>query len=522
MTDSLHHLLGDSAQRLPEKVAVRCRHQTLTYADLDDWSSRLSGLLRDRGLRRGDRVGILLPKSLEQVVAVFGVLKSGAAYVPLDPFWPIRRSRDVASDCSLGGVIGTRSLLQKLASPSLPSSMLQIEVPLSEGVSPQPWETLRNASPQLCQTLSEEDLAYILYTSGSTGRPKGVAISHRASRSFVEWAGDCFQIDSNDRLSNHAPLHFDLSVFDIFASVRSGSTMVSVPEELSSFPLEMVRFLGHEKISVWYSVPTALMGMLEAGLSGSQLQHLRTVLFAGEVFPIRYLRQLRSALPQCRLFNLFGPTETNVCTFHEVGDVVPDEGKGSVIGTPCANTEVWIETETGEEAQVGQEGELMVAGPTLMSGYWKRPGETARVLRKKLRQGIQQWGYRTGDWAWKGPDGIISFLGRRDDLVKLRGFRIELGEIESVLLEYEPVREAAVIAYSDGSKAPQLLAFVVAASSSATSQGLSEYCGRQLPRYMVPARFFLVEALPRTSTGKVDRKSLREHPVLRSPEAAPG
>ena len=515
----LTHLLGSSAQRLPDKEAVRCRDQTLIFSRLDEWSSRLSGLLRSQGVRRGDRVGILLPKSVEQVIAVFGVLKSGAAYVPLDPFWPVRRSSYVASDCSLSALIGTTSLLEQVTSALPSTSIPQVVVPISEELSADsPWKTLENVSPEVCESLIEEDLAYILYTSGSTGRPKGVAINHRAALSFVEWAGNCFEIDGKDRLSNHAPLHFDLSVFDIIASVRSGATMVSVPEEFFSFPLELVRFLENERISVWYSAPSALIRMLEAGLSSAGPGYLRTVLFSGEIFPNKYLRQLRNALPQCRLFNLFGPTETNVCTFHEVSEVPGDEVKGSVIGRPCANTEVWIETDSGEEAQAGQEGELIVRGPSLMSGYWNQPKTTAKVLQREFKHGVERRTYRTGDWAFRDRDNIITFLGRRDDLIKLRGYRIELGEIESALLEYEPVKEAAVVARSDGLREPEILAFVVTACPSATQKSIFQYCNAQFPRYMVPARFLFLDALPRTSTGKVDRKSLLEHQLLHSDE----
>lgn len=520
MTYLLTHLLNESAQLCPEAVALRCRTGTLTYSRLDDWSSRLSGLLRSRGIRRGDRVGILLPKGPEQIIAVFGVLKSGAAYVPLDPFWPIRRIRAIASDCSLRAVIGTGSRLQALTSAWSSPLMRQTETPFSVQIPGDDWETLEDAFPQVCDRLIEEDLAYVLYTSGSTGRPKGVAISHRASLSFVEWAGDTFQVDNSDRLSNHAPLHFDLSVFDIFASVRSGSTMVSVPEELSSFPLEMVRFLVRERVSIWYSVPAALIQMLDAGLSTARLDHLRTVLFAGEVFPHKHLRRLRHALPQCRLFNLFGPTETNVCTFHEVSKVPRDEAQGSVIGTPCANTEVWIETETGEPAGTGQKGELVVRGPSLMSGYWNQPEETARVLQKDFHGGIERRSYRTGDWALQGPDGVLTFLGRRDDLIKYRGYRIELGEIESVLLEVEAVKEAAVIAHSRGLTEPEIVAFLVVIHPSANDSLLSRYVRERLPRYMLPARFLFLDALPRTSTGKVDRRSLLEHPLLNSVRTA--
>ena len=516
----LTHLLSDSAQLFPEAAALRCRTRTLTYSHLEDWSSRLSGLLRSQGVRRGDRVGILLPKGPAQIVSAFGVLKSGAAYVPLDPFWPIRRACEIASDCSLRAVIGTSSRLQSLASACSSPSMLQIEAPFSDSWPGDAWEAVEDAFPQVCDRLIEEDLAYILYTSGSTGHPKGVAISHRASLSFVEWAGDTFKVDSADRLSNHAPLHFDLSVFDIFASVRAGATMVSVPEEFSSFPLELVRFLEKERISVWYSVPTALIQMLDAGLSTARLDHLTTVLFAGEVFPLKHLRRLRHALPQCRIFNLFGPTETNVCTFHEVGEVPRNEAQGSVIGTPCANTEVWIESETGVPARTGQKGELMVRGPSLMSGYWNRPEETAKVLRRDFHGGIERRSYRTGDWALQGPDGVLTFLGRNDDLIKFRGYRIELGEIESVLLEVETVREAAVIARFRELKEPDIVAFLVVTRPSATGPMLSRYCLERLPRYMLPARFLFLEALPRTSTGKVDRKSLLEHPLLDSARTA--
>lgn len=227
----------------------------------------------------------------------------------------------------------------------------------------------------------EEDLAYILYTSGSTGTPKGVMISHRASLTFVNWSYECFQVQARDRVSNHAPLHFDLSIFDIFTTIKAGATVILVPPELSVFPRNLAKFIEQQQITIWYSVPFVLRQLVVYGnLQQTQLPHLHTVLFAGEVFPIKYLRQLMELIPQAKYYNLYGPTETNVCTYYPVQEIPGELVQSLPLGKACANTEIFAVNENQEITQPGEIGELYVRGSSLMKGYWGMPEKTRGSL----------------------------------------------------------------------------------------------------------------------------------------------
>jgi acyl-coenzyme A synthetase/AMP-(fatty) acid ligase len=352
-------------------------------------------------------------------------------------------------------------------------------------------------------------------------------ISHRASLTFVNWAFDCFRVQPTDRVSNHAPLHFDLSIFDIFVAVKAGASIVLVPDELSVFPIDLANFIEGEGITVWYSVPSALTRLVLYGeLGRHQFSSLRQVLFAGEVFPIKYLRLLRAAIPHATYYNLYGPTETNVCTYYRVGEIAPERTEPIPIGTACANTEVFAVTDRLEVASLGEVGELYVRGPSLMKGYWGMPERTAEVLfPNPWRDAV--WGdtvYRTGDLVRQNEAGNYVFLGRRDNLIKSRGYRIELGEIETVLYRHPEIEEAAAIAIPDEEIGNAIRAVVVPRDASRLTAGeLQALCAERLPKYMIPAEFEFRASLPRTSTGKVDKWSLvREQLEGKEASSSPG
>src|SRR6266550_3277713 len=318
----LQQLLTESAGRHADRTAVWARGRTLSYRELEERSNQLAQFLRQRGIRKGDRVGLFFPKAVESVVAMFGALKAGAVYVPLDPNQPAERITYIINNCGIKGLITSADrlrLLEHSSTPSVEFTLLTHE--LSNG-SGRPntfaWSTLANFhvedSPEL-QAITT-DLAYILYTSGSTGRPKGVMLSHQNALTFVEWCAEMFNIGASDRVSNHAPLHFDLSVFDVYNTLEAGATVYLITEDLAVFPTSLANFIVEQQITIWYSVPSALMLLLlHARLTQEKLKSIRTILFAGEVFPMKYLRQLAEMAPAAELYNLYGPTETNVCTY---------------------------------------------------------------------------------------------------------------------------------------------------------------------------------------------------------------
>jgi amino acid adenylation domain-containing protein len=359
------------------------------------------------------------------------------------------------------------------------------------------WEGVASLStlPLDEPSVSENDLAYILYTSGSTGRPKGVCISHGNAMAFIEWAVREFGATDSDRFANHAPFHFDLSVLDLYGAFAVGGTVCLIPETGPYVAAELVRFLREEKISVWYSVPSALVLMMDhAGLLEQPPEPLRLLLFAGEAFPMKHLRRLRQAWPELPMWNLYGPTETNVCTAYRLSSLA--EGASSIpIGTAVSGDRVWVRAADGTEARPGEEGELIVEGPTVFLGYWGQ--EPTRGLP-----------YATGDIVRMGEDRNLHFLGRRDHMVKIRGNRVELGEVDAALLQHPSVREAATLVSGEGLSA-RLIAFVGTGDAKApTLLEIKRHCAERLPRHMIPENLHALGALPRTVNGKIDRQLL--------------
>ena len=547
---TLSQLVSHSAQRYPQRPAVVCGDAQLTYAQLEEASNRLGALLRSVGVCRGERVGLYLPKSLEAVVGIVGVLKAGGAYVPFDSTAPPSRIQYLLHDAELRCLITTPQQLGVLrqldpvtlpyllvTDPSTQSSasltscrarhsvrgrVVPSDASRDDGAptaeSPWPGTVLLTGAtltdqPSItpAEAAIETDPAYILYTSGSTGQPKGVMITHRNSLTFVNWCQDTFQLCPEDRVSSHAPFHFDLSVFDLYVTWAAGACVCLIPEELNVFPMSLAEFIEQRQLSVWYSVPSALTRLLLYGqLDRRDLHALRLILFAGEVFPTKYLRRLARTVPHAALYNLFGPTETNVCTYHRVADLPADDATTISIGRACANTETFVVDDEGRLAGPGEVGELYVRGPSVMKGYWKQPEKTRQVLvRPGFWPGLgDEVSYRTGDLVRLEADGTYQFLGRKDHMVKSRGHRIELGEIEAALYGHAAIKEAAVVAVPDEEIGNRLKAFVTS-HQPLTAEEVAGFLVQRLPRYMVPEMIEVVGQLPKTSTGKVDKQRLQ-------------
>jgi amino acid adenylation domain-containing protein len=524
MIDVLPHILRETAAHHGERTALVIDGRTITYAELEAESNRFARSLTCSGVSRGDRVALWLPKSIEAVVAIYGIMKVGAAYVPIDPGAPEARMLYVVRDCSVAGLVTLSDRARALKSAFAGGVPIKTvwyagacanEVPAIGDIPGIPWESLNaeRADSFDCPA-SADDLAYILYTSGSTGEPKGVMLSHGNALSFVNWAADTFAISAEDRLANHAPFHFDLSVFDLYAAARAGAAVFPVSSRIAAFPAAMAKQWSEQKLTVWYTTPSTLILMLTRGGLGSvDLSALRLMLFAGEVFPVKYLRALMYLAPQARFANLYGPTETNVCTWYEVSS--PPEGNTPVpIGQACSNCELYILDEELRQVTDGCAGNLWVSGGTVMQGYWGRGERTAQTLKSiQVRPDLKVRAYKTGDLVRKRPDGNLEFLGRQDHQIKTRGYRVELGEIEAVLHCHPAVDEAVVLAIPDEAIGHRLAAVVVVKQNAAVSKAeLQQHCADALPRYMVPCAVEFRPSLPRTSSGKVDRQALAPTP----------
>jgi amino acid adenylation domain-containing protein len=514
----LADLLTRSAERRPHETAVVVPDgASVTYAELATLSDRVRDRLWHIGVRAGDRVGLRLHKAIDGVAAIFGILKAGAAYVPVDAESPAARGAYILNDCQVKAVFTERALesalTEELAKLGASPVVLAIDSPASPADVPlrallAARQTADPAPEVASVPVKADDIAYILYTSGSTGNPKGVVLTHRNAASFIDWCSDTFEPVEGDTFSSHAPFHFDLSILDIYVPMKHGAKLVLIGEALGKDPMRLAAAIASERITSWYSTPSILSLLAHYGkLDRHDYSALRIVHFAGEVFPVPQFKALRAFWPHPRYFNLYGPTETNVCTFYEVPN---DESWTTMdtfpIGGICVPNEGMVVDEHDTPVKTGDSGELVVHGPNVMRGYWNLDEQNARAFL--VSADGRKW-YRTGDIVTEGASGQYRYQGRRDRMVKRRGYRVELGEIEAALLRHPDIREAAVVAVPDSDSGVKISAFVSAESAPLSIIALKKLSSQNLPPYMIPDAFVVVDALPRTSTNKVDLQALK-------------
>lgn len=515
----LPQLLTAAAEIAPNRMAVTDSSTGLTYAQLEMRANRVAHLLKEAGVKPKDRVGLFLPKSVDSIAGLYGIMKAGAVYVPLDPFAPAGRVAYIARNCGIRCLLTGRekaAAWETLLDHGAPVDVfVMLDAGAAEVVPPRSGHLL---AAEALAAMSEAtppdrtidlDLAYLLYTSGSTGQPKGVMLSHVNALTFVRWCHQYFKPTEADVFSNHAPLHFDLTILDIYVAAMARAQLVIVPPELSVFPIQVARFIEQYGITIWYSVPSILsMLVLHGDLAAGRLPTLRHVIFAGDVFPTKHLRALMHLLPHAQFTNLYGPTETNVCTYYRVPPLPAEQVSPIPIGRAIDNVEVFAITEDGRQALAGEVGDLHVRGATVAYGYWGDHERTARGFVTNPMGPAQDRVYRTGDLVRQNEDGEYLFLGRRDHQIKSRGFRIELGDIESALYAHPTVAECVVTPIPDEMVGNRIKAYVVRRDTAVTDVELARFCATLLPKYMIPEQFVFLDALPKTSTGKVDRPAL--------------
>ena len=512
---SILHLcnyLEASASRFPERqAALDPDGASLTYFELNERANRVAGFLVAQGVCAGDRVGLVLPKNIHTLTILFGVMKAHAAYVPVDWASPAERIRTIMSDCRVRAafVDRRRAELAGVAETIVWLGNHAVESADTSAPSAFTWDTVLDHSPYQPDVAARhsDDLAYILYTSGSTGIPKGVMLTHRNAASYVDWCSEVFSPSEVDRFSSHAPFHFDLSILDIYVPIKHGARVDLIPDELGKSPRELATFISSHKITVWYSTPAILGLLAEFGqLEKSDYSSLRLVLFAGEVFPVKQLRKVTIQWPSPAYYNLYGPTETNVCTYAPIPLPVPESRTEPYpIGWACSHCNALVLDPENQVVNSGDEGLLYISGPSVFSGYWARPTETAAVFIE--RDGVR-W-YNTGDVVREDPtDGFI-YVGRRDRMVKRRGYRIELGEIENALYRHPAIQEAAVISSPHPESGVRIICYIAAPEGSRPSiVEMRSFCNQNLPSYMNPDVFLFVDSLPRTSTNKINYQAL--------------
>ena len=531
MTELLHDLISQSANQTPDAIAIEEKNDSINYSKLDQKVTQFSNLLISNNINRGDRVGLIVNKSIRAYIGIYGILKSGAAYVPIDKRAPNDRLSIIIDDCSIDTLVVSAQNLAKVKdlcahsqsirqiivvddSPSL--TLSDIKVLTIDSIEQQPLDDQRDFQ------IVDADLAYILYTSGSTGKPKGVMINHHTSMSFVKWSCQHAKLNSQDRVSAHAPLHFDLSIFDIYATAMAGATLVPVPDGASTFPSRLLDWIVNNRISVWYSVPSILSMMAQQkNFESSDLSNLRLIIFAGEVFPVPYLKLWLNRLPEVDFMNWFGPTETNVITSYTVNLSADEIDKPIPIGKSTTNADLYCLDLNGDRiTEPGQSGELYARGGCVALGYW---GDKEKTSQKFLANNESPWLqdriFKTGDMVLVDNNGDYVFQGRNDHMVKCRGYRIELGEVEAAFFQNENIIDAVVVPIPDDLIGNKLIAFVVTKDSQQLnlpepiSSGdeillLNKSISQKLPQYMIPSEIKIASQLPHTSNGKIDRQKL--------------
>ena len=489
-------LVKKQAAATPHHIAVSCLEETLTYAQLDQWSDKLACLLHEKGIY-GKVVGLLLPRSIEMIVAILGIFKAGGAYMPLESSQPPERRLYMLAETGAELVITSSALRVEL-----PSSLAVLYV---DDAKVRDDEEIH--SPEV--SVLQEDLAYVLFTSGSTGRPKGVMISHGSLCGRLCGLQKIFPLRETDRFLHHSSPGFDCSVLEVFLPLLSGAQLVLQPFESGS--VDLISFMEQQRITGTCFVPS-LLSLYLTEESFGRLEDLRLIVVGGEVLtPALHRSVLRRS--KARLVNNYGPTE--VCVQVTTWESPKERSDGIIpIGRPMDNTEIHILDSFGQPVPIGVAGELYLGGVGLARGYVGQPGLTAsRFVPNPFSPELGSRLYRSGDLGRYLPDGNIQFLGRVDDQVKIRGLRIEPGEVEQVLIEQSDVAEAAVVVREDQTGEPCLVAYIVPRESvkgETMMNSWKEGLRRHLPEYMTPAFYVYLESMPRTSSGKIARNQLPE------------
>jgi len=507
----LEDLLVRSAQRAPEAIAaLSSSGDSIVYRDLDAHADAVKAVLAGAGVKAGDRVGLCVPKTINALGSVFGILKAGAAYVPVDYSAPAARNGFIFSDCAAAAVIVERALAADLVAELAGGPWHMHDYPVAAGEAADFVVLVPEARIESSMA-APEGLAYILYTSGSTGKPKGVMHSHATALAFVDWVSGEFLPTEADRFSSHAPFHFDLSILDIYVPMKHGGSVVLISSEAGKQPGTLAELIETNRITIWYSTPSILRLLMEFGkVEERDCSSLRIVNFAGEVFPVKHLRTLMNIWPDPVYYNLYGPTETNVCTYYKAPNPLPDDPDYALpIGKACSGDDLLVVDLDNKPVPAGEEGELLAAGGSIMLGYWNLPDRNAKAF---TQIGGVSW-YHTGDVVVELPGGDLKFVGRRDRMVKRRGYRVELGEIEAALHKHPSIPEAAVVAVDLGEAGLEIRAYYAWADEAPPSLlKLKKFCAQNLPNYMAPDKLVHVPALPKTSTDKIDYQRLKDMP----------
>jgi amino acid adenylation domain-containing protein len=509
----IHQLFELQVEKTPDAVALIFNNQHLTYRDLNSRANQLAQHLQTLGVGAETLVGICIERSLEMVVALLAILKAGGAYVPLDPGYPQERLAFMLSDTQVSVLLTQKELVAKL--PTHTAFVICLDAD---------WNPIaQNKKENLSTSVTADNLAYVMYTSGSTGTPKGVSVIHRGVVRLVKET-NYVHLTAEEIILQLAPISFDASTFEIWGCLLNGGRLVICPPHTPSLE-ELGQIIQQYQVTTLWL--TAGLFHLIVDEKIDALKSLRQLLAGGDVLSVPHVQKFLQTVENCQLINGYGPTENTTFTCCHPITAPLQLGVSIPIGRPIANTQVYILDNNLQAVAIGEVGELYIGGDGLARGYLNRPDLTAeKFISYSFDHNLATRLYKTGDLARYLPDGNIEFLGRIDNQVKIRGFRIELGEIEREIAQHPDVREIVVLARQDETGEKLLTAYIVPHSNSRyTNSKLRSFLQQQLPNYMMPSAFVMLESLPLTANGKVDRHKLpapsRERPQLEQAYIAP-
>ena len=505
MKINLIELFEESVREYPGKVAVIDKERQATFSDLRQQALQLAAKIIGLGVGQNKPIGVFLDKSVECVYANLGILYAGDFYMNLDIKTPAERIRNIIQLVEPAVIISTSRQVKSIAA-IIPETVQLILLDEEE------WTAEVDAQAVLgkLSTIIDTDPSCIINTSGSTGTPKGVVLNHKSFFDFIEWSIDTFHFGNDMVMGSLSPIVFDIYSYELCMLMAKASTLVVLPAHLAAFPAKILEVLEQHKVNFLFWVPTIMVNIANMDLlSAFRLESLRTVWFAGEVFPTKQYNYWHRHLPQVTFANLYGPIEITLdCTYYIIDREIPDE-EPLPIGYPCRNTDVLIlDDDDRLVSESGVEGELCVRGTSLAMGYYNNPEKTAAAfVQNPLNKAYPETIYRTGDIVCFNEEGLIMFKGRKDNIVKHMGYRTDLGEIEHVIINTLKLVRNGCIVYNQAEK--QITLFYEAEQEIPASEFRMQI-GRVLPKYMIPTVFHRLEQLQRNNNGKIDRLFYKE------------